>query len=108
MSVTAEVTWRAWLGVGQREFMEQVESAEFTARDRAREWVERRLAEASRDTQHYGSVDRGIYLVTSGDGPLVWLPDLASDGMLDADVVDGSVVWTRPGQFAQDTTGQAG
>jgi hypothetical protein len=112
MSVTAEVTWRAWLGAGEREAMEQVESAEFTSRDQALEWVERRLSEVPRDAGHYGSVDRGLYLVTTGDGPLVWLPDLAPDGMLDADLVDGAVVWRRPGALdentAQDTTGHTG
>ena len=97
MSVTAEVTWRAWLGTGDREAVEQVESAEFTSPDQARAWIERRL-DAAGDTARYGSIDRGIYLVTSGDGSLVWLPDLAPDGMLDADVVNGTVVWRRPGR----------
>lgn len=112
MSFSGEVSWRAWLGIGDRDRMDQVDSAEFGTRARAQAWVERHLTGTPPperpDASYFGSVDRGTYLLGHGDEPPMWLPDFAPDGMLDAELVDGRVVWRRPGSVLQDRTGHTG
>jgi len=88
MDRTGQVTWRAWLGTGDSDAMEQLDVAEFDNALSACEWVEDRLV-ADWPRQVFGSIDRGEY---SG---CRWHPDLLYG--LDADVVDGHVSWRRPG-----------
>jgi hypothetical protein len=89
MDRTGEVTWRAWLGTGDGDTMNQLDVAEFHSAMAAREWVEDRLAPGW-PRPVFGSIDRGRY-----EGAR-WTPDLVYG--LDADVVDGRVSWHRPGE----------
>ncbi|HEY0452448.1 hypothetical protein [Actinophytocola sp.] len=98
MDRTGEVTWRAWLGMGDADWMDQIDVAEFDCLRAAREWVEDRLATVASaclwsrpGMSVFGSVDRGRY-----QGPR-WSPDVVAGAMLDADLVDGRVSWRRPG-----------
>jgi hypothetical protein len=88
MDRTGQVTWRAWLGTGDNDTMEQLDVAEFDNALAAREWVEDRLT-VGWPRPVFGSIDRGEYCGCR------WLPDLVYG--LDADVVDGRVSWRRPG-----------
>jgi len=91
MDRTGEVVWRAWLGMGDADRMNQLDVAEFDNARAAREWVEDRLGSVGSlpGMSIFGSVDRGRYTGSS------WRPD-AVPGM-DADVVDGQVNWRCPG-----------
>lgn len=88
MDRTGQMTWRAWLGTGDDDELEQIDVAEFDDALSAREWVEDRLA-LGWPHLIFGSIDRGEYRGRR------WLPDLVYG--LDADVVDGRVSWRSPG-----------
>jgi hypothetical protein len=88
MDRNGQVTWRAWLGTGDDDAMEQLDVAEFGDALTAREWVEDRLTRGS-PRPVFGSIDRGVYHGRR------WQPDVMYG--LDADVVDGRVSWRRPG-----------
>lgn len=97
-----EVRWRAWLGVGDESKFSQIDVAEFATCSAACAWVERRLyAEWTRPgLTVFGSVDRGVYRFDASGG-LAWTLDPCSPGM-DADLVDGQVLWRRPSRQKAD------
>jgi hypothetical protein len=94
-----DVRWRAWLGVGDESRFSQIDMAEFATCAAACAWVERRLyAEWTRPgVTVFGSVDRGSYRPVAPGAAPSWTLDPCSVGM-DADLVDGRVLWRRPTQ----------
>lgn len=95
MDLTDEVVWRAWVGMGDADTMDQIDAAEFPDARAAREWVENRLVDAwSRPGMSvFGSVDPGRYTGAR------WSPD-EGPGM-DAHLIDGRVTWRCPGSNGQ-------
>lgn len=97
--VEGTVTWRAWLGRGTADVMDQVGVAEFDTEAAARAWLEQELPIARGRTavgeRVFGSVDRGTYRA-GRDAVPTWEPDCEPAGMLDADLVDDVIVWRHP------------
>ncbi len=95
----SRVRWRAWLGMGDESHLSQIDVAEFASCAAARAWVERRLTAvwARPGLSVFGSVDRGTYGVETPGAVPAWTQDPHWAG-LDADIVDGRVLWRRPGQ----------
>jgi hypothetical protein len=102
MTRTGEVSWRAWLGMGDAERMSQIDVAEFRTAADARAWVERRLAAArSRPGMMvFGSIDRGTYRPARLGAPPSWHLERDPEAM-DANIVDGRVAWHRPGRCCE-------
>jgi len=96
MLVNARVIWRAWLGMGDADHMNELGVAEFGTAEAARAWVERGLtaAGARPGMNLFGSIDRGSYVTCDGE-PARWEPDPHTGS--DAHLVDGHVTWQRPG-----------
>lgn len=94
--VNARVIWRAWLGMGDADHMNQLGVAEFRTAEAARAWVERGLVTAGTcpGMNLFGSVDRGSYVAYDGE-PAQWEPDPYAGS--DAHLVNGRVNWQRPG-----------
>ncbi len=96
MLANAQVIWRAWLGMGDADHMNELGVAEFCTVEDARAWVERGLAAAGAlpGMNLYGSVDPGSYVEYDGEPPR-WEPDPYAGS--DAHLVNGRVNWQRPG-----------
>jgi hypothetical protein len=96
MLCDVRVIWRAWLGMGDENRMNELGVAEFGTAEAARAWVERGLvaAGAKPGMKLFGSVDRGSYVMCDGE-PARW--ELDPHAGTDAALVDGRVAWQRPG-----------
>ena len=104
----ATVAWRTYIvvGIGDDDTAGGcIAEDEFESEDAARAWVERELPVAQLpdwvlDRPHggagaflYGSISRGIY-TRQGRPGVAWEPDVANPVDLDADLIDGEVVWS--------------
>lgn len=97
-----DVTWRAWLGMGDADRMDQIDVAEFATAEAARAWVENRLTTAwSRPGMKvFGSIDRGTYVADRPGTARRWV-FVDSPEAMDAHLADGRVHWHRPGTPVQ-------